>query len=398
MTLLQTKTNPKGAIFVVANFPYTADLDSPQMQEFVKRKFERDFPWLLTDGHEVLLSGVGRGWHGRRNWGTITAHASVKATGRLPLDAVMAWITHLVDAWKTARRGLVIGVAPTPDAGLGLALARLILGRKLKLVVRVQGNTSSRSSFVHKKRWRSWVLEQIQTFALRRADLVVPMGDFTKQLAIGRGVDPSKVIVLPFPVRWADRAYVAPLAPIPTVLFVGRLEKEKGIHILLDAMQVVIKTIPQARLLIAGDGSYRQALEEKADLLGLRHSVSFLGWLEGDDLIRAYQEAWVLVLPSILEEGLGMVLVEAGLMGRPVVGSDLGGIRDIIRHGYNGFLVPPGNTWALADALAPLLKDRELARRMGLANREVALEYLRNRDEAVERVRQAIYALMDGKR
>jgi glycosyltransferase involved in cell wall biosynthesis len=76
--------------------------------------------------------------------------------------------------------------------------------------------------------------------------------------------------------------------------------------------------------------------------------VSGTGSDSGADLRVAYREAWVLVLPSILEEGLGMVLVEAGLMGRPVIGSDLGGIKDIIQCGYNGLLVPPGNSKALA--------------------------------------------------
>jgi glycosyltransferase involved in cell wall biosynthesis len=115
-----------------------------------------------------------------------------------------------------------------------------------------------------------------------------------------------------------------------------------------------------------------------------------LGWLEADDLQRAYQEAWVLVLPSIWEEGLGMVLVEAGLMGRPVIGSNLGGIRDIIHHGHNGFLVPPGGAKALAEAVAIILTDADLAARMGQANRQVAKSYLTTRDATLEQVRAAI--------
>jgi glycosyltransferase involved in cell wall biosynthesis len=118
--------------------------------------------------------------------------------------------------------------------------------------------------------------------------------------------------------------------------------------------------------------------------------VSFLRWLEAEDLQRAYQEAWVLVLPSIWEEGLGMVLVEAGLMGRPVIGSNLGGIRDIIRHGHNGFLVPPGDAKALADAIVTILTDANLAARMGQVNRQVAQSYLSTRDVALKQVRAAI--------
>ena len=103
----------------------------------------------------------------------------------------------------------------------------------------------------------------------------------------------------------------------------------------------------------------------------------------------------MLVLPSIVEEGLGMVLVEAGLMGRPVVASDIGGIRDIVRHGENGFLVPPGDPKALANAIVSVLKDRDLARRMGIAGRRIAQEYLAGREETIKRVQQRIYKLSD---
>jgi 1,4-alpha-glucan branching enzyme len=157
----------------------------------------------------------------------------------------------------------------------------------------------------------------------------------------------------------------------------------------------VREAIPSVRLLVAGDGSYRKELEVKVDRLGLRSHVSFLGWIEAADLRSAYREAWVLVLPSILEEGLGMVLVEAGLMGRPVIGSDLGGIRDIIQHGHNGLLVPPGNSKALAEAILTILTNRNLAQQMGLANLEIARKYLSQRDEALEQVHRAILDLVE---
>jgi glycosyltransferase involved in cell wall biosynthesis len=176
---------------------------------------------------------------------------------------------------------------------------------------------------------------------------------------------------------------------------VGRLEKEKGVHVLLEAMCQVQEAIPSVRLLVAGDGSYRRELEVRADRLGLRNHVSFLGWIEAADLRVAYEEAWVLVLPSIWAEGLGMVLVEAGLMRRPVIGSDLGGIRDIIQHGHNGLLVPPGDSKALAEAILTILTNRNLAQQMGLANLEMARKYLSQRDKALEQVHRAILDLVE---
>ena len=90
-----------------------------------------------------------------------------------------------------------------------------------------------------------------------------------------------------------------------------------------------------------------------------------------------------------------MVLVEGGLMGKPVVASDLGGIRDVVRHGENGLLVPPGDAVALAEAIVKILQDRDLARRMGLTGSRIAGKYLEGREAALERVRQAIYGLLD---
>ncbi len=386
----------KNAVFLIASFTYTVDITHQQTWWwFMQKKANRDFPWLFQSGYRVILSGLGKGWRGVRRNGQIESHARWKGTGQILLDGVLAWIAHFLDTLRASREGKVVAIAPTPEAGLGVALARLLRPTKIRLVVRVIGHTASKALFVHRSRFRFMALELIEGFVLRRADLTVPMGDFTRELVIRKGADPNRIIVLPFPVRWVDSACITPVPAEPCVLFVGRLVKEKGVHVLLEAMHRVREAIPSVRLLIAGDGSYRRELEVMTDRLSLRGHVSFLGWVETADLQGAYREAWLLVLPSVCEEGLGMVLVEAGLMGRPVIGSDLGGIRDIIQHGYNGFLVPPGDPVALAKAIIAVLSDRNLAERMGLANHKVAQKYLSGRDEALEHVRQAILALVN---
>ncbi len=380
--------------FLMANFPYSPDISDETAWDFVQKKFQRDFPWLLDSGYPIILSGVGKGWRGQRERGCVVSRAVFRGIGRIPLDALLAWMTHFLDALVASRSGRVIGIAPTPEAGFGLALVRSLARKeKVRLVVRVQGHTASKSLLVHRSRWRFRVLEWIESFVLRRADLVIPMGEFTCQLALEKGAHHNRIIVLPFPVHWLDSATITDLPPRPCVLFAGRLEKEKGVHILLEALKYVKEAVPSVRLLIAGDGSYRQHLEELVERLELSQHVSFLGWLAPEEIREAYRKAWVLVLPSIWAEGLGMVLVEAGLMGRPVIGSDLGGIRDIIRDGYNGYLVPPGDARALAEAMLRMLKDPLRAREMGRANWEVAHAYLAGRESALKQVREAILKL-----
>ncbi|MCH8877288.1 MAG: glycosyltransferase family 4 protein [Chloroflexi bacterium] len=305
----------------------------------------------------------------------------------------MAWLTHFKDVLSLGGDELLMVLVPTPGSGLGAALAKGIPGTQLRLIVRIQGHSASKARNVRRSEWRFKVLESIERFVIRRADLVVPMGPFTRHLGISQGSSPDKAITLPFPIRWADRVEVVEPPESPNVLFVGRLEKEKGVSFLIKAMALVTEKLPGARLLIAGDGGYRSALAKIAKSERVQNEVSFLGWLEDEQLRLAYKKSRLLVLPSIWEEGLGMVLLEAGLMGRPVIASDIGGIKDVVRHGENGLLVPPGDIVSLTTAILVLLKDKELAERMGLAGARIANEYLRGRDEAVDRVRKAILEL-----
>jgi len=380
--------------FLFTNLFWAPNILNDDEWAFVQTEIGRDFPWLLTEKYEVYLSGIGQDWNGWSKREQILSHAGFKSTPFNFLNAVLAWLTHLHDALCLANKGPIVVLAPTPESGLGATLAKVLAGNRIRLVVRVQGHAASRALYVKRSKWRFTVMENIERLVMRRGDLVIPMGRFTYDLAISQGARPEKTIILPFPVRWANCPQVTDLPENPVVLFVGRLEREKGIHLLLQAMTLVRKRAPDVRLLIAGDGSYRSTLEELTDSLGIRGNVFFLGWLQADDLQSAYRNSWLVVLPSLVEEGLGMVLVESGLMGRPVIASDIGGIRDIVRHGENGFLVPPGDPMALADAIVTILKDRHLASRMGTAGSRLARDYLEGRKEALKRVRQAIYGLL----
>ena len=379
--------------FLVTNLGFAPDIEDDQVWGFVRMKIRRDYPWILGEKRSICFSGVGPGWRGWRARGTVTSHAGFRSTRSSILNAVLAWLTHFKDVLSLGGDELLMVLVPTPGSGLGAALAKGIPGTQLRLIVRIQGHSASKARNVRRSEWRFKVLESIERFVIRRADLVVPMGPFTRHLGISQGSSPDKAITLPFPIRWADRVEVVEPPESPNVLFVGRLEKEKGVSFLIKAMALVTEKLPGARLLIAGDGGYRSALAKIAKSERVQNEVSFLGWLEDEQLRLAYKKSRLLVLPSIWEEGLGMVLLEAGLMGRPVIASDIGGIKDVVRHGENGLLVPPGDIVSLTTAILVLLKDKELAERMGLAGARIANEYLRGRDEAVDRVRKAILEL-----
>jgi glycosyltransferase involved in cell wall biosynthesis len=152
------------------------------------------------------------------------------------------------------------------------------------------------------------------------------------------------------------------------VFSVGRLIDWKGMKYLIMAMREVVDQVPGAKLVIGGSGPEKESLESMARELGLQGSVIFPGYIDPSDLSEYYSAADVFVLPSIdlngQTEALGVVLIEAMASGTPVIGSNVGGIPDIIRDGYNGFLVPEKAPGDLADRIIRLLQDRDLAARL----------------------------------
>jgi len=144
------------------------------------------------------------------------------------------------------------------------------------------------------------------------------------------------------------------LASGVSVLLPGRLHPEKGTDILFKAVRVLKDRGLTVRVLLAGEGPFRQPFEEDVRRLGLQDQVSFLGFREDVvDLMRAVD---LVVLPSRVE-AFGLVAVEALAAGAPLVASSVGGIREIVADGVNGVLVPPENEMALALEMHGILTD-----------------------------------------
>lgn len=151
---------------------------------------------------------------------------------------------------------------------------------------------------------------------------------------------------------------------------VGRLQPVKDQQGLLAAFKQVREACPQAVLVLVGDGDLRGALERSVDDLGLRDGVRLLG--DRHDVPRLLTGMEVFVLPS-RSEGYSIALLEACAAALPIVATDVGGNREIVRHERNGLLVASGDRAALAAALIKLLASPPLAERMGQAGREWVL-------------------------
>lgn len=149
----------------------------------------------------------------------------------------------------------------------------------------------------------------------------------------------------------------------PIILTVGRLDKNKGFNYLIDAMPKLIHRFPELKLIIAGDGPEKNNLLNQIKNLHLEQNVSMVGAVRNKDLPKYYNTADLFVLPS-LKEGLGVVLLEAMACGTPVIGSAIGGIKDIIKDGETGLLVKPENSEDISNRIIEILSDELLRQRL----------------------------------
>ena len=163
-------------------------------------------------------------------------------------------------------------------------------------------------------------------------------------------------------------------AATPTLVFVGRLRRYKGLDWVLRSLPDVLAKVPTLRLEIIGDGPWQKALQEQAAERGVTHAVEFLGFLPFAEKVRRMQAAWAVVQPSP-KEGWGLTVVEAGACGTAVVAADSPGLRDSVRRDETGLVVPYDDDAALTVALTRVATDIALRDRLAAAGVQWAARF-----------------------
>jgi glycosyltransferase involved in cell wall biosynthesis len=143
-----------------------------------------------------------------------------------------------------------------------------------------------------------------------------------------------------------------------SALYIGRLDKRKGIEFLIRSMAIVKQEVPDAALLVGGTGRDLVRMKSLVGRLNLERNVTFLGFVPDDQLNSFYNQVQCVVVPSIFE-GFGLTVIEALAAGTRVVGTEVDGIREILKNEGNGVLVKYGDTSALADAIIAELKNQK---------------------------------------
>lgn len=144
----------------------------------------------------------------------------------------------------------------------------------------------------------------------------------------------------------------------PTVIYLGRLKKYKSIDHLLFAFSQTLKKIPEAKLVVVGEGDFKGNLINLASRLNIKDKVEFTGFVSQQEKVERLQEAWVAVCPS-LKEGWGLTNIEANACGTPVIASNVPGLKDSVVPGQTGLLFEYGDVQKLSDYLTKLLSDAE---------------------------------------
>lgn len=212
----------------------------------------------------------------------------------------------------------------------------------------------------------NFFMSRIKKIVMNNSIMTTVNSRATYEVAKHLGVNKNKLRLIPMGVDTTKFSFTDMKRKRGRVLFVGRLIKIKGIDTLIRAFSKVVRTMPFASLVIVGAGPERRHLERLAIEYELQDKVIFKGALNKDVLIEVYSEAEVCVLPSTRasNEGLGIVLIEAQASGTAVIGSNIGGIPDVISDGETGLLFEPENDLDLYEKIVRLIKDERLRGRL----------------------------------
>jgi glycosyltransferase involved in cell wall biosynthesis len=289
---------------------------------------------------------------------------------------------RLIDLPLVTRRLAKVFERECPDAALSFLwfpnlisiMARILSRDSFRLVISEHSLPTERLNVDPKLRLLRWPVGFLMRWLYPQADGVICVSRAIAEDLKSRfklGLDSLKVIYNPVDMKkllsesstnvdhpWYNRG-------LPIIISAGRLIAAKNFSALLRVMEKLLKKEIEAKLVILGDGEERANLDSLVDQLSLRDSVAILGFQDKPHSYLA--RSAVFVLPSLWSEGFGMAALEAMALGVPVVVYDSCGVAEIIKDGEDGLVIPTGDEKALVSAVAQVLLDPQLAKKLGEA-------------------------------
>jgi N-acetyl-alpha-D-glucosaminyl L-malate synthase BshA len=382
----------KTILVIASAFPrYQGDLSGNFVYELAKRLNEKEFEIIVLTPHhpDTKLKETVDGMNVYRFpyfypfkyqklvYGGGVSY-NIKNSYLAKIQVPLFFLSELFYAFKIIRKEKidVIHSHWLVPQGLVGAICKRIFG--IAHIATVHGsdvNTIKKSKF----------FSLICSFIIHNSDKITANSNYTKNIVLS--IDnkaKNKVEVVPMGIdinrfKSEDNTNLKEvLGAEYLILSVGRLIDWKGTKYLIKAMKEVIKKFPNSKLVIGGNGPEKGNLERLTEELNLKKNVIFAGYIEDIDLPEYYGFADVFCLPSInlngQTEALGVVLLEAMACGTPVIGSDVGGIPDIIKDGYNGFLVSEKSPEGLADKIIELVSNEKMAEEFSINGLKIVKE------------------------
>ncbi len=302
---------------------------------------------------------------------------------RFPLFLMSALGIILYSVYK---KDVKIIVCQSPYEGLSAVIAKYllkILGRKISIIIELHGDWEEAPFLYEKPRLKLALKiyhlfgQIVSGFVLKNADVIRTVSEFINK-KVSRKI---QKLTVTFPTytnielfsehNGLNKEFLD--CPNGSILYAGMLIYLKGVHILIRSLGLVVKRHKEIKLLIAGEGEYKGELQRLIRDYRLEDNVIFLGHLKQAGLKEYIERCGMLILPSF-SEGLPRVIIEAMACGKPVIGTKVGGIPELIKDGENGFLVPPNDAEVLAEKISYLIENPELAKEMGERGRRFILE------------------------
>ena len=301
---------------------------------------------------------------------------------RLPARSDLLVLAALFQLPYLAREGRfdVALHAQWPTA-LASLTARRLTGYPRRVAIAVHGREVLSNPWSPVGLGLGTLYDRLRRAALLHADRLLPVSRYTGGLLEARGVMPDRIVTVPNgadterfqPLDASDLRRALRLNDQRVLLTLGRLVPRKGIDTVLRALPRVVADVPNVCYLVGGSGPDRARLERLAHDVGVADRVRFLGHVPEQDIARYYNACDLFVMPARDEppdvEGFGLVFLEAGACGRPVIGSTAGGIPDAILDGQTGLLVPPDRPDVLASTISKVLQEPRFAERLGRGGR-----------------------------
>ncbi|HTK59797.1 MAG TPA: glycosyltransferase [Candidatus Baltobacteraceae bacterium] len=267
----------------------------------------------------------------------------------------------LAPLWTLGQPHDLVHAVMESYAGIALWWYRALGGKKPTILTLQSGDLDmpEKNRKIPRFIWKNihtspTVAVGISTALTRRAEKL----GAKRTMTIPNGVDFSHLAKVPRGVKEPHR-----------VVTVARLSPEKGLPFLIDAIKLARHTVEDATLAIVGGGALEAELKALVEERSLQDVVKFLGALPNAEAMAEVAKSGVFVLPS-LGEGLGIVLLEAQALDVPVIGTDVGGIPDVIEHEKTGLLVPPSDAKAIAAAIVRVLTEPGLGARLAAGAKE----------------------------